>query len=235
MEISESTLPHLKNQCELNDLVRDLKLTKEQSELLGSRLKQWNLLEEGTKSSVFRTLQEDFSIYFEMYNTLCFCNNTDALMGALGVQNIPSKWRIFIDSSKSSIKAVLLHNDNLLLSIPIAYSENLRESQETMVIGLFLGMQPGYTKYCCFICEWDSRARQCHYIQKDWPLRDELIPAKKCVSHHPLVDPKKVLCLPYILSWVLLRILLKQWSNTTKKVKVSSTSSRNSQKLVMRR
>ena len=73
LEIIESTLPHLINQCELNDLVRDLKLTKEQSELLGSRLKQWNLLEEGTKSSVFRTRQEDFSIYFEMYNTLCFC------------------------------------------------------------------------------------------------------------------------------------------------------------------
>ena len=27
---------------------------------------------------------------------------------------------------------------------------------------------------------------------KGWPLRYELIPAKKSVSHHPLVDPKKV-------------------------------------------
>ena len=69
-----------------------------------------------------------------MDNTLCFCSNIDALMGALGVQHIQSEWRLFIDSSKSSIKAVLLHNGNLLLSIPIAYSENLRESHETMVI-----------------------------------------------------------------------------------------------------
>ena len=103
-----------------------------------------------------------------MYNTLCFCNNIDALMGALGVQHIPSEWRLFIDSSKSSIKAVLLHNGNLLPSIQIAYSENLRESHETMVIllkhinydtynchicgdhkviGLLLSMQPGYTKF----------------------------------------------------------------------------------------
>ena len=44
--------PSSSNKCELNDLVRDLKLTKEQSELLSSRLKQWNLLEEGTESSV---------------------------------------------------------------------------------------------------------------------------------------------------------------------------------------
>ena len=152
-----------------------------------------------------------------MYNTLSFCNNIDALMGALGVQHIPSEWRLFIDSSKSSIKAVLLHNGNLLPSIPIAYSENLRVSHETMVIllehikydtynwriygdlnviGLLLGMQPGYTKYCCFICEWNSRALQSHYIQKDWPLRDELIPAKKSVSQNPLVDPKKVLLPP---------------------------------------
>ena len=133
-------------------------------------------------------------------------------MGALGVQHIPSEWRLFIDSSKSSIKAVLLHNGNLLPFIPIAYSENLRESHETMVIlleyikydtynwricgdfkviGLLLEMQHGYTKYCCYICEWDSRARQSHYIQKDWPLRDELIAAKKSVSHNPLVYPKK--------------------------------------------
>ena len=103
-----------------------------------------------------------------MYNTLCFCNNIDALMEALGVQHIPSECRLFIDSSKSSIKAVLLHNGNLLPSIPIAYSENLREPHESMVfllehitydtynwricgdlkvIGLLLGMQPGYTKY----------------------------------------------------------------------------------------
>ena len=69
-----------------------------------------------------------------MYNTLCFCNNIDALMGALGVQHIPSEWRLFIDSSKYNIKAVLLQNGNLIPPIPIAYSENLRESHVTMVI-----------------------------------------------------------------------------------------------------
>ena len=50
---------------------------------------------------------------------------------------------------------------------------------ELKVIGMILRMQPGHTEYSCFICEWDSRARQYNYIQKDWPLRDELIPAKK--------------------------------------------------------
>ena len=27
------------------------------------------------------------------------------------------------------------------------------------VIGILLGLQSGYTKYCCFLCTWDSRAR----------------------------------------------------------------------------
>ena len=77
------------------------------------------------------------------------------------------------------------------------------------VIGLLLGMQPCYTKYCCFICEWDSRARQSHYIQKNWPLRDELIPAKKSVSHHPLVDPKKVLLPPLHIKLGLIKNFVK--------------------------
>ena len=37
--------PHILIEDELNDLVRDLELSKRRAELLGSRLKQWNLLE----------------------------------------------------------------------------------------------------------------------------------------------------------------------------------------------
>jgi hypothetical protein len=31
------------------------------------------------------------------------------------------------------------------------------------VIGLLLGQQRGYTKFPCFLCEWDSRARDKHW------------------------------------------------------------------------
>ena len=31
------------------------------------------------------------------------------------------------------------------------------------VIALLLGLQQGFTKYCCFVCERDSRARSLHY------------------------------------------------------------------------
>ena len=43
--------PHFISQNELNDLVRDLELSKTKSELLGSRLQQWNLLANGVRIS----------------------------------------------------------------------------------------------------------------------------------------------------------------------------------------
>jgi hypothetical protein len=42
---SQEDKSHLINQLELNDLVRDLNLTKTQAEILGSRLQGWKLLE----------------------------------------------------------------------------------------------------------------------------------------------------------------------------------------------
>ena len=36
------------------------------------------------------------------------------------------------------------------------------------MIAILLGMQTGYTKYCFSLCEWDSRARDKHYKEKDW-------------------------------------------------------------------
>jgi hypothetical protein len=45
------TAPHLISQFELNDLVRDLSLSKMQAELLASRLQGWNFLQQGVKVS----------------------------------------------------------------------------------------------------------------------------------------------------------------------------------------
>ena len=42
----EEKIPYYPNQKDLNDLIRDLGLTKSNAELLTSRLKQWNLLDD---------------------------------------------------------------------------------------------------------------------------------------------------------------------------------------------
>jgi len=48
-----SDAPHLITQPELNDLARDLGLSKAKAELLGSRLQGWHLLSAGTKIVCF--------------------------------------------------------------------------------------------------------------------------------------------------------------------------------------
>jgi hypothetical protein len=58
---SQEGKPHLVNQLELNNLVRDLNLTKTQAEILGSRLQGWKLLEPDTRISVYRNRQKEFA------------------------------------------------------------------------------------------------------------------------------------------------------------------------------
>jgi hypothetical protein len=92
-------------------------------------------------------------------------------------------WRLFTDSSKRSLKAVLLHNGSKYASVPVCHSVHLKESYENLalvltklnytdqrwiicddlkVLPMLLGQQSGYTKYPCFLCELDSRARSQH-------------------------------------------------------------------------
>jgi hypothetical protein len=61
------------------------------------------------------------------------------------------------------------------------------------VIALLLGLQQGFTKYCCFICEWDSTARSLHYSRKDWPGRKTVEPGIMNVENKPLVKPSNML------------------------------------------
>jgi len=125
----------------------------------------------------------------------------------------PEQWRLFSDASKTSLKAILLHNGNKLPSIPVAYAPSTKETYTTMnnilvevdykkyqweVCGDFkeravlLGLQAGYTKYSCFLCEWDSRATGTHYSRKHWPHR-QINTCNEKVTHKPLIKPSKVL------------------------------------------
>ena len=126
--------------------------------------------------SVYRKRHKGLVHFFKMERGLVACTDIDGLMQILNINHNPLDWRLFIDSSKLSLKAVL-HNGNTLPSIPVAYSVHNKESYENKilmeainydkfkwqicgdlkVIALLLGLQQGFTKYCCFICEWDSR------------------------------------------------------------------------------
>ena len=59
-----SSEPHLLTQGGLNDIVRDLNLSKKQAEPLGSRLKGWNLLRQDTMMCFYRGRYVEFKDFF---------------------------------------------------------------------------------------------------------------------------------------------------------------------------
>jgi hypothetical protein len=80
--------------------------------LLGSRLKQKNLLAPSTTFSWYRRREKEFVPFFSQDGELVYCNDIPWLITKLNIQHDASKWRLFIDSSKRSFKAVLPHNGN---------------------------------------------------------------------------------------------------------------------------
>ena len=124
------------------------------------------------------------------------------------INHNPLEWRLFIDSSKLSLKAVLLHNGNTLPSIPVGHSVHNMESYVNMkilmevinfdkfkqkicgdmkVFAMLLGLQQRFTKYCCFIYEWDSTAPSPHYSRKDWLVRKFLEPGIMILENQTVV------------------------------------------------
>ena len=51
---------------------------------------------------------------------LVYCVDVKELIEKLGTAYNPLDWQLFIDSSKVSLKVVLLHNGNLFASMPLA-------------------------------------------------------------------------------------------------------------------
>ena len=64
------------------------------------------------------------------------------------------------------------------------------------MVGFLLGLQGDYTKFPCFSCLWDSRARTEHWIKKNWPVRSELISGSLNVLATPLEESSTVVFPP---------------------------------------
>ena len=143
------------------------------------------------KSTAYRNRPLMFSVYFDVIEDLCYCKDVEVLFSAVGIDHDPTQWRLFIDNSTKSLKAVLLQNGNIYSSIPLAYSMQMKEDYENVkqllikinyaqfkwyvcgdlkMLGVLLGLQSGYTKHSCFLCLWNSRAD------------DETM--RKCIGRH---------------------------------------------------
>lgn len=214
----EISTPQLFSQNELSDLIRDLNLSKQGSEVLASRLKEKKLLEPTVTISTYRTREREVLHFFSESDGLVYCNNIEKLLEEMGLKEYkPTEWRLFIDSCKRSLKCVLLHNGNKFAAIPIAHSTKLKEEYENIklvlekinysdhqwricvdlkMVNFLLGQQSGYTKHPCFICMWDSRAKHLHWELDAWPLRNCLTVGKGNVIREPLVSRDKIILPP---------------------------------------
>jgi hypothetical protein len=95
------------------------------------------MLASGVKFYWYRNREKEFLKYYAQEHQLVFCKDIHNLLHQLGEkEHEPSTWRLFIDSSKRSPKAVLLNNSNVLTSIPLAHSTKLSESYETLKLVL---------------------------------------------------------------------------------------------------
>ena len=187
--------PKLISQNDLNDLCRNLELTEDKCQLLGSRLKQWNLLQADIRTSFLKYRENEFSELSSENDNLYHCNDISGLMEALRIEYKLENWRLCIYSSKSGLKVVLPHNGNEYPSVPVAYWRIMRETYENMkivlqkmkysehnwyicsdlkVVALLSELQLSFTKQSFFLCECDSRARNLHYVKKDWLVRNAM-------------------------------------------------------------
>lgn len=203
----------------LNKVVRKLNLSQKQAELLARELKSAKVLDPRVKVTGYRFREEPFIKYFvpSENNTYAFCHNIFGLMSARNVEYVADEWRLFIDSSKSGLKGVLLFHDNSLKPVPVFYAVGMKETYASMrfifekihyddhkwrisgdlkVIALVTGMQSGYTKYCCFLCLWDSRYKENQYSRKIWPDRTSRRAGSQNIAEISLVSIEKILLPP---------------------------------------
>lgn len=230
-QCSDKTKPQCFTQSELNDVVRELKLSKNDSEFLASVLQQKNLLTSETKVTYYRSRSDEFLEFYMWKNEkrLCVITNVDALMEKLGIDHKPEDWRLFLDGSTASLKVVLLHNSNEKPSIPIAHSVCMKETYDNIkivleeikystyewqicadlkMIAIMLGLQTGYTKNMCFLCLWDSRADSLHWKTKYWPKRTWVV-GKNNLKFEPLVDAHKIILPPLHIKLGLIKNFVK--------------------------
>jgi hypothetical protein len=96
-------------------------------------------------------------------------------------------------------------------------------SGDFKVIALLTGLQGGFTKHCCFLCLWDSRATKEHYVKKDWTPRSMFLPGTSNVQHEPLVDPKLVYLPPLHIKLGLIKNFVKALGNDSAAFKYLGT------------
>ena len=182
------------------------------SEALASCSKK-KLLESGTLVTYYRNQDAEFSPFFKQTNDLVYCSDPEqVLLLGFGQYNA-SDWWLFIDSSKRSLRCVLLHNTNQYAPIPIGHyttlkekhqlikeviekinyvAHNLKISIDLKMVNFLLGPHSGYTKHPCFLHLWNSRAKHERWVRKNWWPCQQMTVGESNVLYESLVPLDKI-------------------------------------------
>lgn len=232
-ESSALNSPVLITQEKLNSIVAKLGLSQRKSEELARFLNDHHVLAAGTKVTSYRKRQSELQKSFLVNDdkTFAYCSDVNALMCAMKIEYKADEWRLFIDSSTQSLKAVLLHKTNSKPSIPIGYSTETKETYEILkkildsvnyndhqwkiccdlkVVAMLCGLQSGYIKHMCFLCDWNSREKGNHYEMNEWKMREESIHRDANVIRAPLVPKEKILLPPLHVKLGIVKNFVKQ-------------------------
>ena len=77
------------------------------------------------------------------------------------------------------------------------------------MVNFLLGQQGGYTKHPCFLCYWDNRATDQHWVKKDWPSRQDLAVGDKNIINEPLVNRDRIILPPLHIKLGLMKQFVK--------------------------
>ena len=168
-DTQQSSAPQQFSHPELNNFVHDLGLSKQAAELLASRLQEKKSSRPVCKCFILLKMGPDVCELFSEDNHFVYCNNIAGLLSQLGITlYTPAAWRLFLDSSKRSLKCVLLHNGNVYGAVPVGHTVHLREEcndikmvidllkyhehkwiicVDLKIVNFLLGQQHGFTKF----------------------------------------------------------------------------------------
>ena len=80
---------------------------------------------------------------------------------------------------------------------------------DSEVVSMHLSQYKRFTKFPCYICEWDSIIRDQHWLKKQLPVRKVLAPGEENILHNTLVDQKKIFLPPLNIMLGLIKQFLK--------------------------
>ena len=88
----------------------------------------YGILDLGTKITFYRNRDDLLIRFFTMEDEFVYCNNIPGFPKEMGLSYYDSgEWRLFIDSSKRSLKCVLLYKGNKFAGVPIGHSVVVKE------------------------------------------------------------------------------------------------------------